>query len=279
MLGFLLAVTQVGCQSGEESVFNGGSSQSKPRPELLTGKEGQGFGATAAEAMEVASAKYGIRLKSASGARLCEGEVSLSIMSDFTIKFPGAEARCLSLRIDLAGILASVGTEGAGVSGMESDGKALFVKNLAGAEFLPARPILLGPVVQDTSKYKGYKAVTDHTVTTKEFKTGKTLNAKGSFELEVISEKTTYTNKYLAKPFENVMHWMMKTAGFAGIPPQNGLLFKNIEWFFNTRPIMIPQINITGDLASFLQEEEGGGVGAIVGDIEISLVVMEYKAD
>ncbi len=274
-----LYFTFISCESAEESVFKAGSSQQKPNPELLTGKEGRGLGATSSTPEEVASATYGIRVKSQSGAQLCEGEVSLQIMSDFSIKFPATEVRCLSLKIDLAGILASVGS-GSLSNSIESNGKYISIKSIAGADFTPPRPVLLGPIVQDTKIFEKFKSVTDHAVVSKDFTSGKQLSAKGSFVIEVLNPKTTYSNKYLSEPFTNILHWQITTKGFEGIPPQNGLLFKKIEWLFNTRPIMIPQINITGDLTGFLQEDgQEGGVGSLVGDLEVSLVVKKHKTN
>lgn len=274
----LASIGSMGCNSSEESIFRSGTSEEKPTSEL-TEKAGRILGATSgdADARKVASATYGIRLKSNSGARLCEGEVEFQIMSNFTLNFPQAEVRCLSMKINLGGILASVSAGASEDGGLKSDGKLISIKKIAGAEFTPPRPVLLGPIIQDIKKYTGMNMVTDHTVIAKDSK-GATIKSNGSFRVEVINEKTTYSNKYITKPFENILHWQISTNGFENVPSQNGLLFRKVEWFFNTRPIMIPQINIVGDLGSFLQDGENG-VGALVGEFEINLIVMKHNTD
>jgi hypothetical protein len=274
----LSTVILVSCHSSEEGVFKSGESQKKPISEL-TAKSGPSLGASSGDSdvKVVASATYGIRVKSNSGARLCEGEVELQIMSNFTINYPQAEVRCLSIKINLGGILASVGSNITDGGELKSDGMMLSIKKIAGAEFSPPRPVLLGPIVQDIKKFAGFNSITDHSITTKD-SNGAPIKTSGSFRVQVINEKTTYSNKYLSKPFENVMHWQISASGFANVPAQNGLLFKNIEWFFNTRPVMIPQINITGDLSSFLKDDSKE-VGELIGDVEINLVVMKNNTD
>ena len=275
---FFLSCLGASCTSSEESVFKAGSAQKKPASQLTSNAARDGnIDGKNSSPNAVASATYGIRLKSNSGARLCEGEVEFQILSNFTINFPQAEVRCLSLKINLGGILAAVSSNAYGSGDLKSDGTVISISKIAGAEFTPARPVLLGPIVQDRSKFSKFNSVTDHTVRTKDIN-GSSISAQGSFRIEVLNEKTTYSNKYLKKPFDDILHWQITTSGFEKVPPQNGLLFKKIEWFFNTRPIMIPQINIVGDLSGFLQDDEKG-VGALVGDFEINLVVMKHKMD
>jgi hypothetical protein len=270
---FLIAI--IGCSSGEEAVFKSGNSQIKPKPTLLTGEEKTTLGATAnAAAVEATSAEYFFKLESVSGIEICTGEVALQIMTNFSIKFPDAKASCLggALNIDLAKILS--GTSGAGdgprlIAGLEHNGKVLGVESIMGAKFSPARPMLLGPIVQDRSIYKNYQKTTDHTVTNSAGNT-----AKGSFTIKVIDNNTTFKNDYV-KEIKNVIHWEITSKGFQGMKATDGLIFDKITWWFGTRPIVIPKMVIEAELKDFIEDKMG--VNAVVGKLKITIGIKSYK--
>jgi hypothetical protein len=281
----LLGLLAAGCNPDDEAVFKkGGNNEGKPVRSLLNGTEGlKGFDATA-EAKLAASVTYIMKVTSESDAAICEGEATVEIKSDFSMGFPKAEISCASLKVNLAKAL---DTGGAGFSGdgkaagenISHDGKVLSLKKLGKSEFDPPRPMLLGPIVQDASKYKGYKKKTDHTISGSDAATGQAISGTGSFTVEVLDHKTTYKNKFIDDEFTDILHWQMSASGFKGIPARNGLLFDKMEWFWNTRPIMIPKISISGYLSDFISGEGGANTDALVGLLKIDLVVKEYKIE
>ncbi len=270
---FLMAI--IGCSTGEEAVFKSGNNQVKPHPSLLTGEEKTSLGAvTDAAAVEATSAEYFFKLESASGVEICTGEVALQVMTNFTLKFPDATASCLggAIKIDLAKILSGASAGGAGprlIAGLEHNGKVLGVESIMGAKFSPARPLLLGPIVQDRSVYKDYQKTTDHTVTNSAGDT-----AKGSFTIKVIDNNTTFKNDYV-KEIRNVIQWEITSKGFQGMKATDGLIFDKISWWFGTRPIVIPKMIIEAELKDFIEDKMG--VSAVVGKLKITIGVKSYK--
>lgn len=277
--GLFACAALLACNPGDEKVFKGeGNAESKPAAVSIEGLLGSDL--TKAEAREAASVTYNMRIISNSGAELCNGETTLVIMTDFSLKVPNGKIQCVSLAVDLAGMLGSgVGLAGGGEKGGEEnlthDGKVLSLREIAGATFDPPRPFLLGPIVQDADNYKDFSRDTDHTLTAKDPDTGAEITGRGSFKIKVLDNKTTYYNEHIDETFKNILHWQMTTSGFDDIAAKNGLIFEKWEWLWNTRPIMIPSVTIVGRLSDFISSE-GGGEDQIVGKITVKLVVKEY---
>lgn len=279
LLGLMSLVVGAGCNPGDEKVFKGaGNSESKPAASAIENIIGSDL--VKKEAKEAASVTYGMRIISNSGAELCNGETTLVIMTDFSLKVPNGKIQCVSLSVDLAGMLGSgVGLAADGGDGpndnLSHDGKVLSLRQIAGATFDPPRPFLLGPIVQDVGKYKNFTRSTDHKLTGTDPATGTAISGTGSFKIKVLDNKTTYKNDHIDETFEDILHWQMTTTGFDDIAAKNGLVFEKWEWLWNVRPIMIPSVTIVGRLSDFIQSE-GGGQDKIVGKITVKLVVKEY---
>lgn len=279
------ALVAGGCNSSDETVFKkGGNNEVKPSRPLLDGAEGLAGSDATADAKTAATVTYLMKVTSESGAAVCEGEATVKIMTNFALSFPKAEIDCLSLKVDLAKALDNGGVGIAGDSkdageNIVHDGKVFSLKKLANADFEPARPMLLGPIVQDPTKFKNFKKTTNHTLTGKNIQTGNSISGSGSFTIEVLDHQTTYKNKFIEDEFKNVLHWRMTSSGFKDIPAQTGLVFKRWEWVWNTRPIMIPKISITGRLSDFIKGEGAGNTDALVGELQIDLIVKDYTIE
>jgi hypothetical protein len=264
----LLAVLVVGCQD-DEKVFKGsGSNETKPATTLLQGGEGA-IDSSSKAATPSAHVTFDLAVYGNSGAKLCDGEVKIVIMSDFTMDFPNSKAQCVSMTVDLSKAMGGGAAQGKKDGNIAFEDGMLLFKEIAGGTFDPPRPFLLGPIVQDSSQYKNFKKTTTHTVTTASGTSG-----SGSFEIEVLDVDTTYKNKYLDKPFNKILHWKIRSSGFEGVKKSEGLLFKEMEWAWNTNPIMIPKVTIRGELADLI-ESDGSGAD-LVGEIKIDLSVREY---
>lgn len=269
-----LCLLAVGCEDGDEKVFKGsGSNESKPGATLLPEGAGiTGLGATSAAPTEAARVTFDLAVYGNSGAKLCDGEVKIQIMSDFTMKFPDSTAQCVSMKVDLSKALGGAETQGGKQeSNITSTDGILNFKSIAGGTFDPPRPFLLGPVVQNSEKYKGFTHHSEHQVTSA------SGSGSGAFDIEVLDVDTTYKNKYLEKPFDKILHWKIKASGFDGVKKSEGLLFKEMEWVWNTNPIMIPKLTIRGELGDLIEAEGGGS--DLVGEIKIDLSVKEYDFD
>ena len=288
----LLALALAGCNGADDGVFKSTDGvESKPATTLLSGTEGLqgGLNAIGAAPVPAATVNYMLTVDGNTNARICNGSVQLTIMSDFTLKVPTAKIQCESYLIDLAGLLASSGGLG-GLSGgtgqdasgnLSDDGMVLSIKSIAGGVFTPPRPLLLGPIVQDASKFAGFHRTSTHTLVAQD-DTGKTLTADGSFDVQVLNVDTTYENKWVGKAFDKVLDWKMTTTGFTGIPARYGLTFQSWEWLWNVRPIMILKIEIKGQLSDFISGGDmdpsaAATTNALLNVMTIDLIVQEYK--
>lgn len=260
-----------GCQD-DEKVFKGdGGNESKPLASLLPEGAGvNGLGATNQAPTEAAHVTFDLNVESKTKTALCQGEVKLVIMSDFTMQFPASKVHCGSMTIDLGTAL------GGGAGGEKEEGNisstngVLNFKKIAGAEFDPPRPFLIGPVVQNPDKYKGFTQHTDHQAT------ASSGSGSGSFDIKVEDVQTTLDNKFIKGDFKNVMYWTIAADGFDGIKKKSeGLIFRKIEWFWNTNPIMIPRVVIYGELGDLIEAEDT--TNQIVGELKIALDAKEYN--
>ena len=271
-----------GCYSNDESlVGQSGNLQKKPIVQAATASVAAVASTQDATAKKlVASATYFLDIVTASGAKPCSGEINLNIMEDFTISLANSKAVCGNLTIDLEKLLGAQLQNGGGINlnNFSSDGQILSTSEIAGGTFAPPRPFIVGPLVQDVTKFIGLKRTTASTITVAKPDTGPALVAPGTFVTTVLEVNQAYTNKYLKQGFDKVMHWTLETQGFQGVPAKYGLLFKRWEWFWNTRPIMIPKIIITLEgLDAFIESKSGETLSEIVGEVTVTLTVKDYN--
>ena len=275
--------------SSDSSVFSsGGSRQVKPaatQASLIKSNKPD-FGLDAPTKM--ANADYVITVTSNSGDRICTGDATIDVMSNFTMRFPEAWVECLNLKIDIANIIGTEFTKSkSGLANFTSDGEMLSAASLGNAKFTPPRPFLLGPVIQDVNVYKGFSRSVATVVDVVDTKTQDQKSATGEFNVEVIPDQTTgevltsYSNQLSPKnSFDKVLHWSVSASGFEGITAKNGLIFKRVEWFWNVQPVMIPKLVIYGDLTDFIGDSHGGSsVSQLLGDIKIEVTVKDYDFD
>jgi hypothetical protein len=108
------------------------------------------------------------------------------------------------------------------------------------------------------------------------------VSGSGSFKVEVFETKTTYYNKVVDEEFKDVMHWKMTKSGFDGIPMTTGLLFESMEFFWNTRPLMIPKVIVRGELGDLISNSDPAAseqTNDLVGVLTINLTIKDYDFD
>jgi hypothetical protein len=231
-----------------------------------------------APAKVAAKVNYAISIIAKSGNEVCRGTTQINIMSNLELKFPSGTVKCLTLTIDLSKILGnSFLSANPGLGNFTSDGKVLYIKEIGKATFDPPRPFFLGPLVQNPADYKDFKLTVPETVTVNDPEANVSLSGTGQFDVEVLSVGEKYSNQLSpANKFDNVMRWAISSSGFDGVPAKYGLLYKKMEWYWNTQPLMIPKIVISGDLAAFIGSG-GSGISRLVGDVTISLSVKDFE--
>jgi hypothetical protein len=278
LLCLSLPGAQLGC-SDDAGVFSSkGGLETKPEATRLA--ELTAFDAEARAAEEspemAARVDYDVRVTTRSGARLCSGETTLEILSNFSLRVPDAYVDCVSMHLDLGGMLdAAVAGRIAGEDNLAHDGKVMSVRSLGGTRFDPPRPLLLGPTVQDSKKYEGLVRTTRHDLTATG-DDGRRIRGSGSFDIAVIDTEATYEDASNSSIFfDKVLHWEI-TSRF-DTPPKYGLTFSKMTWLWNTRPIMIPAIFIEGSLEDFIESDSTEVIDALAGELRVELFVREYQ--
>jgi len=280
------------CDNNEDKIFkDDGNFESKPTSLLAGGDNAASLDQESETIKKAASARYAIKITSDSGAVLCRGVVDLTIMTNFSIELPEAFITCGgNMNIDLAsvlsggigggdsgkGILDGFGDKG-GDSPVSHDGKVLSLSEIAGVKFDPPRPLMLGPIINNPDDFKDFERTVSSSATHKSGKTG-----SGKFKLKVLNHQGKYSNPLMEKsgldPFKNVMHWEMKTSGFEGFTASEGLIIEKFEWYWNTRPLMIPEIQIEGNLGDLFGNPDGDTLaGDAIGYVKLNLMVEDFK--
>jgi hypothetical protein len=275
----------VSCNTSDDEAFKKGGG-TEVKPQALGAVDSSANGTAGKPAVK---AQYD--LKVIAGASVpCRGTIEFVIMSDFKFELPDAKLKCLGLTIDLGKMLTQVSQEQTTKPEIESDGRVLRIDRMGDAVFTPKRPLILGPVIQDTTKYRNFAEEKDYSVVVTDSQTGSTSSGTGRIRLAVIGIDEKFPTEKYPDDFTKVLHWEMSTTGFEGVPVGKAFLFDKMEFWWNTRPIMMPKLVIEGSIKDFISGSPmgGGGAGgggvlgtvadALFGKIRIELTVKNYES-
>ncbi len=206
---------------------------------------------------------------------LAGGEIVMETMSNFSIKFVSGSVRILNnpaLTIDLSRSLGQFAPDATkdtmtGNISSDLDGRVVMTKRIGNILFEPARPLILGPIIQDPAQFadidKTYPGIRfmsapEHT--------GPAVSGTATIRLKVINPRETYKPRHAAvsaTPFE-VLHWEMSLDNSTATASQNvqALLLNKIAFYWRTRPIQIPRIAMDTDLPSLLGGKADAGLAA-----------------
>lgn len=235
---------------------------------LATGKQS----ATVASKAPVPGLEGGLKLAgdlrvlTQSGAELCTGKVNalakLGGPAGFSFEFPNSKATCMGLEIDLGLMLGQFAKQGlgAGKTSVFAKNGIVYANELFGAKFVPARPMLIGPIIQDMGKYAGIDERRTHTVTITDKATGSAKSATGEIEIKVLETNATF-GKY-----DQILHFEMTTSGFEGVDKVGGMLFDKMEMYINARPLAFPMFAVEMPLDALSSSGAfGGDVDGVIG--------------
>ena len=246
------------CRNADDAAFSGGFKQMKST----------GSGGTDAKLVPKQAVKGLFRIRvslhpestAEENIGLCNGKLNLIIMDNFKLQFPDSKIKCVgglggsqaTGEIDIAAILGQF----AGDDMLEElfpENKMLRTKKVGKMSFEPARPFILGPIIQDVSSYSGFSESNSYVGTIVSSTTGQTITDQGTIAVKVASVDQQFTPVLMpTKSFDHVVHWSMETSGFGKLPRTQGMLFESMEYWFNTRPIGIPRILIKSKASDFL---------------------------
>ena len=269
----------VGC--GEKKDMTAIGVETKPVVESDSGSSLNSESASLA-----AKATYDILVLDGEGNTMCTGSVGFSIFSSMELDIEAPVADCLGLTFDLSRILNNQtlnGSISAGsgdplaevIESFSHDGEMLYIKDLLGVSFEPARPAFIGPIIADHSIYEGYTKSVPSTATWVD-EVGAEQSAAGTWNVNVLESKTSFAGS--SSTLDNVIHWSIETQGYESVPILQGLTFKKIEWWWSTAPLMLPKLAVTTSIEAILPTESQG-VSALLGDVTLIVEARDFTLD
>lgn len=195
-------------------------------------------------------------LSDASKGCLCVGAVYLHIKEDFSIDFPDSKAKCSLIGdMDLAELLGAMDDGSDREKDAEANDKMLRLKKLGPMRFDPPRPLLVGPIVQDPSDFRGLTETKQYSVQyTDKDKGNAVSNTTGQITVNVLDVGATMSPLFMPdKPFDNILRFEILSSGFANVPKIKGFLFDKVEFTLNSRPIAITTIKMESNPKDFMQ--------------------------
>lgn len=241
-----LAVS-VSCTNADDDVFSENDGRS---PRQLSAEETSNR--AAAKVVPIAMASYEVKIYGERGMRLCIGALDLKLMSDLSFGDSSGGIRCLGKKIDMGSMLQEASGAAMNPGDIEATGQMIRANKLGNVEFYPARPLIVGPIVQDPSVFMGLDETSSHTAVFTDPVTGQKSQGTGSFQVKVLEVNGKYVSSRLGKTLDKILHWQITSTGFDGISKSEALAFERFEMYWNTRPLVVPKIVIVGAIESFI---------------------------
>jgi hypothetical protein len=261
------------CSSGDERVFQGGNNEAKPQSTALVEK----LNADLESAEVMGTYTYAIKIATKSGVSF-DGKAKLQVLSDFSLRTLEADIQIGSLKLNLKSLTSRLSFDffKEAQDKIVLDGGIVYLRKFGSATFDPPRPLFIGPIVRNVERFKNLKKTSTHTVKVDDG--NKPMEGQGTFTVEVLETKGTYKPPRPIKgiDFSNILHWQLTSSGFETVPTDQVLSFRKIEWWYNTSPIGVAKISITGDLGDMLKQGEKNQK-AIVGEVTISMEIVDQK--
>ncbi len=242
----------------------------------------------------LAGLRYRLELLTASEVSLCKGVFAAHLYADFTLRFEDSQINCGSFLIDVNSLLGTINllssldsVTSKDASGAQTelpvslihDGKILYLgaleKNLT---FEPPRPVLIGPLIFDHSKFKGLKTsvTTKVSINEPDFVGSDT----GTYTAEVLEVDQVFKNEAISSGLNHTIHWQIITEGLQNLPDKYGMFMPKFELWWNSAPIMIPRVRLELNGRSLIaQIDELGNaekVTNLVGNLTIDINLESY---
>ncbi len=176
----------------------------------------------------------------------CEGEIELNIMKNMQAQNANAKMiSCMGVpaefSLDMVVPPLPVVEPETGKSSQESDGMIFRGAKVGQYAFEPSRPFLVGPVIQDMSKFKGYHEENNYRATYLA-EDGSTANYDGKISLRIIDINQHFKPLEMPDELDSVIKWEMKAEGFKGIDHGASFCFARYEMWWSARPLAIANL-------------------------------------
>lgn len=261
------------CSSGDERVFQGGDNEAKPQSTALVEK----LNADLETAEVMGTYTYAIKIATKSGVSF-DGKAKLQVLSDFSLRTLEADIQIGSLKLNLKSLTSRLSLDffKEAQDKIILDNGIIYLRKFGSATFDPPRPLFIGPIVRNVDRFKNLKKTSSHTVRVDDG--NKQTEGQGTFTVEVLETKGTYKPSRPIKgiDYSNILHWQLTSSGFETVPTDQVLSFRKIEWWYNTSPVGVAKILISGDLGDMLKQGEKNQK-AIVGEVTITMEIIDQK--
>lgn len=214
----------------------------------------------------------------------CEGQIELNIMSDMQAQITNGELECFGIKIPIQRFLPPLPKVEAGKSSgggveteqtnvnvekqtMENDGRIFRGAKIGDYAFTPPRPFLVGPVVQDVSKFVNYQESKDYTAT-RQKDDGTIETYSGTIALKILETEAKVQPLEMAETLDHVIKWQMTSEGFENIDHGASFCFPRYEMWWNTNPLAIARLEINDSGSGFAGGMIPPSIKGILGYLE-----------
>lgn len=274
----VLAAVAGSCRNADDKVFMD-PSVDLSRTQNLTDNARPGM----KNPVPIALASYRVRVFGKTGlTEICSGAVDLQLMSNLGFGPANGGMMCLNQKIDLGRLLAGLsGTAETDDTDMIADGTMVRVRRFGGISFNPARPLVVGPVVQNPAMFMNLNQTSQHMATWQNPANGRVVNSVGNTTVRVLGVNQTFESTTLNKTFDRILHWEMTSTGYDGIPKSDAFIFDRIEMLWNSRPLVVPKIVVEGSIRDFLSGDSRQPIEILaevfVGRVKIVLEATRFE--
>ena len=282
--GMVLHLT--GCDDG--SSFKGGVNESKPFSEA--GKNTSSDG-TKGDMPGIFRATYQASVEPVNGGilgKLCDGIIKLSVEENMKQSLSGSLNCTLMGEMNLDSLMPDMGEIlDMDLSRYEKASYLTRLPNSTLAAFDPPRIYMLTPLIQDPSKFINKETGEKFSYTQQSTFNGAGVSATGQFQINVL-DLVSVTPPNYPETFNDVLKFEVLNSGFDTIPADapipGGPLFDKMTFYYSTRPIALPKIEIEFDLKK-LPKPEGTSSsplidtlgGVLLGKLKLTLDLVNHE--
>lgn len=263
------------CRSADDDVFMDPAAHNTREQNVIESNR-----APVRKPVSIATATYRVRVLGKSGGELCSGALDLELMSDLGFGPSKGGVLCMGQTIDLGRLLQGLTASADSDLDLLVDGMMVRARRIGGVAFNPPRPLLVGPIVQDTTPFAGLNQTSQHDATWKNPENGKLVNSSGTTTVKVKGVNEHFESTTLGQQFDRILRWEITSTGYDGIPKSEAFIFDRIEMLWNVRPLVIPRIVIEGNLRSFLSDDSqsAGRIAELfVGRVQIVMEATRFE--
>lgn len=218
---------------------------------------------------------------------LATGELTMEIMSNFSIKFISGHFSPLTLssfKIDLTKILTQYSPDATAAAAManslstDAEGRIITTSRIGDIVFDPPRPLLLGPIIQNPDDFAGLtRSYPNIRYFSAPEATGQSIAGTATLNVRVLNHRALYTPRHAAMgstPFE-VLSWettLQNQGSDANTQNLQALLLDRIAFYWRARPVQIPRLVLETGLTGLLGGQSSGIIG-ILGAIKVRMIL------